>query len=83
MRVQAIANQLNPHFINNTLNMIQLKNRDNADAVDMIDRLSQNIQIVFRNTRNKKGEACAQRSTMRDRFPETSCATGLMPGQYI
>ena len=34
--------------------MIQLKNRDNADAVDMIDRLSQNIQIVFRNTRNKK-----------------------------
>ena len=54
MRVQAIANQLNPHFINNTLNMIQLKSRNNPDAVDMIDRLSQNIQIVFRNTRNKK-----------------------------
>ena len=34
--------------------MIQLKSRDTADAVDMIDRLSQNIQIVFRNTRNKK-----------------------------
>ena len=54
LRVQAIANQLNPHFINNTLNMIQLKSRHSADAVDMIDLLSQNIQTVFRNTRNKK-----------------------------
>jgi sensor histidine kinase YesM len=34
--------------------MIQLKSRDNADAVDMIDLLSQNIQTVFKNTRNKK-----------------------------
>ncbi len=54
LRVQAIANQLNPHFINNTLNMIQLKSRNNADAVDMIDLLSQNIQTIFKNTRNKK-----------------------------
>ena len=54
LRVQAIANQLNPHFINNTLNMIQLKSRNDADAVDMIDRLSKNIQTVFMNTRNRK-----------------------------
>lgn len=58
LQVQAITNQLNPHFINNTLNLVQIKTSDNADAVEIVDLLSQNIHTVFYNTRNSRPYHC-------------------------
>ena len=54
LQVQAIANQLNPHFINNALQWLQVRMQDDTDAVKVVGKLSENIRTVFRNSRNKK-----------------------------
>ena len=55
-RVQAIVNQLNPHFINNSLNWLQIRADDQHDseAVSVIGRLAENIRIIFQNSRHKR-----------------------------
>ncbi len=54
-QIQALANSLNPHFIKNTLNWIQTRFNKDKEAVDVINRLSENIGTVFKHSRN--GEA--------------------------
>ncbi len=53
LRVEAIVNQLNPHFINNVLQWLQIRVDDDNEAVKVIGRLAQNINTVFRNSRMK------------------------------
>ncbi|MCO6460289.1 MAG: histidine kinase [Saprospiraceae bacterium] len=53
LRVHAIVNQLNPHFINNTLQWLQIRVDDDQEAVKVIGRLAENISTVFRNSRRK------------------------------
>ncbi|MCO6462449.1 MAG: histidine kinase [Saprospiraceae bacterium] len=52
LRVSAIVNQLNPHFINNALQWLQIRTED-VESVRVIGRLAENINTVFRNTRKK------------------------------
>ena len=53
MQVKAISSALNPHFINNALHWLQSKMRSDKEAVQMIDRISENIRMVF--TRSRQG----------------------------
>ncbi len=56
LQVQAIVNQLNPHFINNALQWLQVRLDDNDDkeAVSVVAKLSENISSVFKNSRAEK-----------------------------
>ncbi|HLF64855.1 MAG TPA: histidine kinase [Saprospiraceae bacterium] len=54
LQIKAIANALNPHFINNSLQWLQSRVRKDPDAVRMIDRFSKNIHTVFVNSRQGK-----------------------------
>jgi len=56
LQVQAIVNQLNPHFINNALQWLQVRLDDNDDqeAVSVVGKLSENISTVFKNSRENK-----------------------------
>lgn len=54
LRVQAITSQLNPHFINNSLNYVQLKVYKNKEAAEVVEKLSQNIGMVFESSKNAK-----------------------------
>ena len=51
LRVSAIVNQLNPHFINNALQWLQVKMEDDVESISVIGRLAENINTVFRNSR--------------------------------
>lgn len=57
LRIQAIVNQLNPHFINNILQWLQsrvfLKYED-EEMISVIDKLGKNIRMVFTNSRAKR-----------------------------
>ena len=50
LRVQAIVNQLNPHFLKNVMNILALKSYKDQEATNMIDKLSENITTVFKNS---------------------------------
>jgi sensor histidine kinase YesM len=56
IQVQAIVNQLNPHFINNALQWLQVRLDRNNDkeGIGVVGKLSENISTVFRNSRNQK-----------------------------
>ena len=54
LQVQAIVNQLNPHFINNALQWVQIRVYQDEDAVGVISKLGENIRLVFKNSREKK-----------------------------
>lgn len=54
LQVQAIVNQLNPHFINNALQWVQIRVYKDDDAVGVISKLGENIRLVFKNSREKK-----------------------------
>lgn len=54
LQVQAIVNQLNPHFINNTLQWLQVRVDEDEEAVRVVGKLSENIAAVFKNSRQKK-----------------------------
>ncbi|MEO6038459.1 MAG: histidine kinase, partial [Saprospiraceae bacterium] len=54
LQVQAIVNQLNPHFINNALQWLQVRVDEDEEAVKVVGKLSENIATVFKNSRQKK-----------------------------
>lgn len=54
LQVNAIVNQLNPHFINNALQWVQIRAYQDAETVSVISRLGENIRVVFKNSRQKK-----------------------------
>lgn len=56
LQIQTIVNQLNPHFINNALQWLQIRldKKEDLEAVSVVGKLSENIGTVFRNSRNKK-----------------------------
>ncbi len=54
LQVQAIVNQLNPHFINNALQWLQVRVDEDEEAVRVVGKLSENIATVFNNSRQKK-----------------------------
>ncbi len=54
LQVQAIVNQLNPHFINNALQWLQVRVDEDEEAVRVVGKLSENISTVFKNSRIKR-----------------------------
>lgn len=56
LEIQVIINQLNPHFINNALQWLQVRLDDNEDeeGVKVVGKLSENIRTVFKNSRDQK-----------------------------
>ncbi|MFN7119402.1 MAG: sensor histidine kinase, partial [Saprospiraceae bacterium] len=56
VRVQAIVNQLNPHFIINALTWLQVRAQRSNDlsSVSIIERLAENLKIIFINSREKR-----------------------------
>lgn len=54
LQVQAIVNQLNPHFLNNVLQWVQLRLINDKDALKVIGKLAENLKIVFKNSRARK-----------------------------
>ena len=54
LQVQAIVNQLNPHFLKNVLNWIQVKTISVPEATQVIGKLGANIEIIFRNSKERK-----------------------------
>lgn len=50
LQVQALVNQLNPHFINNALMWTQLRMINDEESVKVISKLNYNINTVFRNS---------------------------------
>ena len=53
---QTIVGQLNPHFINNILQWLQIRfdDAEDKDGVAVIGRLAENIGAIFKNTRQNK-----------------------------
>lgn len=54
LQVQAVVNQLNPHFINNALQWVQVRVFQDREATKVLAKLGENIRLVFRNTRAGK-----------------------------
>jgi ligand-binding sensor domain-containing protein len=54
LHLQSIISSFNPHFINNSLHWVQSRYRKDAQMVDMIGSLSENIRYIFRLTRQGK-----------------------------
>lgn len=50
LKVQALMNQLNPHFIGNAVHWVQTRIYQNKEAVSVIGKLAENISSVFKNT---------------------------------
>lgn len=54
LQIQAIISSFNPHFINNSLHWVQSRHNRDESMVRLIGRLSENIGIIFDNTRKGK-----------------------------
>lgn len=54
LQIQSLVNQLNPHFINNALQWVQVRVFKDTEAVDVIGKLAENIKIVFQNSIHKR-----------------------------
>ncbi|MCB0584536.1 MAG: histidine kinase [Phaeodactylibacter sp.] len=54
LQVQAITSSLNPHFLNNTLHLVQSRLRKDEIANQAIGKLAENIRAVFQKSREKK-----------------------------
>ncbi len=54
LQIQAITNQLNPHFINNSLNWVQMRVYQDEEAAEVIKKLSENIKTIFIKTKDGK-----------------------------
>lgn len=58
LKVQAVLNQLNPHFLKNTLQWMQSKIFNEYDGekemISVIGKLGQNISVIFKNSKNKQ-----------------------------
>ena len=53
-QIRAIANSLNPHFINNSLSWIQLRMRGDEEGIKVVGRLAENIKSIFVKSRDGK-----------------------------
>ena len=51
LQIAAIANSLNPHFINNSLSWVQWALADDPKGISVVSRLAENIKTVFRKSR--------------------------------
>lgn len=56
LKIQALSNFFNPHFINNALHWVQGKYRKDPDTATMIGRLADSVDLLFKNTQS--GQAC-------------------------
>ena len=54
LQIQAIISSFNPHFINNSLHWVQSRYNKDENMVRLIGRLSENIHLIFSNTRRGK-----------------------------
>ena len=54
MQIQAIISSFNPHFVNNSLHWVQSRYNKDETMVKLIGRLSENIAVIFGNTRRGK-----------------------------
>ncbi|NOT37876.1 MAG: histidine kinase [Saprospiraceae bacterium] len=54
LQIQAIISQLNPHFIKNVLSWVQIRTSSDKIVTRIIGKLSQNIKLVFDNTKEGK-----------------------------
>ena len=56
LKVEAIVNQLNPHYINNVMQWLQIRfdKLGDEEGVKVIGKLSWNIRTVFKYSRAKK-----------------------------
>ncbi len=52
LKVQALSNFFNPHFINNSLHWVQGKYRKDPETATMIGRLADNVFILYKNTQS-------------------------------
>lgn len=51
LQIAAIANSLNPHFINNSLTWLHWSLKDNSDGIKVVSRLAENIKTIFKKSR--------------------------------
>ena len=54
LKVQALSNFFEPHFINNSLNWIQARYRKDPDTATIIGRLGDNVTTLYHNTQSGK-----------------------------
>ncbi len=54
LRVLALSNFFNPHFINNSLHWIQSRYRKDPETATIIGRLSDNVNILYENTQRAR-----------------------------
>jgi hypothetical protein len=54
LRMQALSNFFNPHFINNALHWVQSRYRKDPDTRLIIDNLASNVNILHSNTEQGK-----------------------------
>ncbi len=54
LQLHAVLNTLNPHFINNVFQWMQIRFHQDEEAVKMISRIAENIRIILRRTGEKK-----------------------------
>lgn len=50
LRVKALSNFFNPHFINNVLHWIQSKYRKDPETREIVGKLAENVEFLFHNT---------------------------------
>ena len=54
LQIQAIINQLNPHFIKNAIQWVQIRIAKDKEATTVLGKLERNINIVFTNTKQNR-----------------------------
>ena len=54
LKIQALSNFFNPHFINNALHWVQGKYRKDPETATLIGRLADNVHLLYKNTQSGK-----------------------------
>ena len=54
LRILALSNFFNPHFINNSLHWVQSRYRKDPETATIIGRLSDNVHILYENTQKAR-----------------------------
>ncbi|MBK7476750.1 MAG: histidine kinase [Haliscomenobacter sp.] len=52
LRLQALSNFFNPHFINNALHWVQSRYRKDPETTLVIGKLADNVEALYQNTQN-------------------------------
>ncbi len=69
LRVKALSNYFNPHFINNVLHWIQSKYRKDPETTKIVGKLAENVHFLFHNTmEEKKAHALAKELEIVDNY---------------